>query len=147
VGFWGQNSRFDVIAVASGRLSYQWLKDGSPIAGATNAMLLLNDLQMTDAGVYAVVVNSGYGVVISDSATLTMNPAGVSLALYAGVTIQGVVGRTYGIQYSADLKQANDWAGLTNLTLTQPFQLWYETQPANQPRRFYRVIPGPIPVP
>ena len=147
VGFWGQNSRIDVIAVASGRLSYQWLKDGSPIAGATNATLLLNDLRMTDAGVYAVVVDSGYGSVISDSATLTMNPAGVSLALYAGVTIQGVVGKTYGIQYSADLSQANDWVGLTNLTLTQPVQLWYETQPANRPRRFYRVIPGPIPVP
>ena len=91
------------------------------------------------------MVDSGY--VISDSATLTMNPAGVALALYAGVTIQGVVGKTYGIQYSADLTQANAWAGLTNLTLTQPVQLWYETQPANQPRRFYRVVPGPIPVP
>ena len=76
-----------------------------------------------------------------------MNPAGVSLALYAGITIEGVVGLTYGIQYSTDLSNTNSWHGMANVTLGAPTQLWFDIQPASQPQRYYRVVPGPITVP
>lgn len=67
--------------------------------------------------------------------------------LYAGITVYGLVGETYGIQYTTDLNQGTNWIGLTNVTLSAPSFLWYDSQPAWYPQRFYKVVPGPIPVP
>ena len=102
---------------------------------------------MTDAGNYSVVVTNDCGTTTSSNAYLTMNPAGVSLALYSGITIDGVVGLTYGIQYSTDLSNTNSWQGMANVTLSVPTMLWFDMQPANQPQRYYRVVPGPISIP
>ena len=118
-----------------------------PIAGATNLSLVLTNLQMTDAGAFSVIVTNVYGAVTSTPAILTMNPAGVSIALYAGVTIEGVPGLTYGIQSSTNLSNTNSWVGAANVTLGSPIQLWLDVQFATQPRGFYRVVPGPIPIP
>jgi hypothetical protein len=128
--------------------NYQWGKDGGQIPNATNSPLVLTNLQSTNAGVYTVAISDAVtNTVISQPATLTANPAGVAIALYAGVTIDGVVGQTYGIQSTTDLGNTNSWAGQTNLTLTVPTQLWYDTQPAAQAQRYYRVVPGPISIP
>jgi len=72
---------------------------------------------------------------------------GVSLGLYPGITIQGVVGHRYIIQETTDLSDTNSWVTMTTLALQQPVQLWVDTNvdaslPAN-PRRFYQVLPGP----
>jgi hypothetical protein len=102
---------------------------------------------MTNAGSFTVVVTNSYGSVTSRSAILTMNPAGVSIALYAGVSIDGVVGLTYGIQSTTDLSNTNSWRGVVNVTLPVPTLLWFDTQPATYPCRYYRVVPGPISIP
>ena len=83
----------------------------------------------------------------SSNANLTVNPAGVSLALYAGITIDGVVGLTYGIQYSTNLSNMTGWQGMANVTLSVTPQLWFDLQPVTQPQRYYRVVPGPITIP
>jgi len=82
---------------------------------------------------------------MSDSANLLVNPAGVTLGLYAGVTINGAVGKTFGIQYSANLKGATNWTSITNITLTQPVQLWIDTSinVVTNGKRFYRVVAVP----
>ena len=147
VGYWGKSVAFDVRAVGGPPLYYQWLKDGSPIAGASESSHVLTNFQLMDAGSYSVLVTNAYGSTTSSNAYLTMNPAGVSLALYSGITIDGVVGLTYGIQYSSDLSNTNGWRGMANVTLSVPTELWFDVQPANQPRRCYRVVPGPISVP
>ena len=147
VGYWGKSGGFNVHALGGLPLHYQWLKDGIPLVGATVSSLVLTNLQMTDAGNYSVVVTNAYGSTTSSNAYLTMNPAGVSLALYSGITIDGVVGLTYGIQYSTDLSNTNGWRGMANVTLSTPTELWFDVQPANQPRRYYRVVPGPISIP
>jgi hypothetical protein len=87
------------------------------------------------------------GTVTSDQAVLTVNPAGVSLGMYAGVTIDGVVGLTYGVQYTTDLSNTNSWRGLANVTLGTSPQLWFDLQSVTQRQRFYQVVPGPITVP
>jgi hypothetical protein len=71
----------------------------------------------------------------------------VSLAFYSGVTIDGVVGLTYGIQCNTNLSNTNGWWGMVNVTLSVPKMLWFDMQPANQPQRYYRVVPGPIAIP
>ncbi len=93
------------------------------------------------------MVTNSLGSVTSSNAYLTMNPAGVSLALYSCITIDGVVGLTYGIQCSTNLSNTNAWWGMANVTLGAPIQLWFDLQPASRPQRYYRVVPGPISIP
>ena len=68
-------------------------------------------------------------------------------ALYSGITIEGVVGLTSGIQFSTNSSNTNGWQGLANVTLSVPTMLWFDMQPANQPQRYYRVVPEPISMP
>ena len=93
-----------------------------------------------------MVITSPLGSLTNAAAPVIVNPAGVSLGLYPGITVSGVVGYTYAIQRTANLTQTNSWVTLTNLTLTQPVQLWLDTSvdatvPAN-PLQFYQVVPG-----
>ncbi len=147
IGYWGKSVEFDVRASGAAPLVYQWLKDGTSIGGATNSSLVITNLQFSDAGSYSVVVTNLVGSITSNPAILAVNPAGVSVALYAGVTIDGVTGLTYGIQYTTDLSSTNSWLGATNITLNTPAQLWIDLVPATYPRRYYRVLPGPITIP
>ena len=55
--------------------SLQWLRDGSTIAGATAATLILNNVQSTDAGLYSAVARNSSGTVTSGVARLTVNAA------------------------------------------------------------------------
>jgi hypothetical protein len=73
------------------------------------------------------------------------SPVNASLDLYPGVTIEGEVGSTYGIQFSNDLDAT--WRGLANITLSAPKQIWFDPHSASAPRRFYRVLPGTVPIP
>ena len=60
---------FNVIAV--GGSTFQWMKDGSPIAGATGPALTLSTVQVADAGSYRVSITGPGGTALSDPATLT----------------------------------------------------------------------------
>ena len=53
----------------------QWLRDGTSLAGANAATLILNDVQSGDAGLYAVVASNASGSVTSAVARLTVNAA------------------------------------------------------------------------
>lgn len=46
-------------------LSVQWLKNGEPVAEATNATLAISHSQLSDAGDYALVVNNAFGAITS----------------------------------------------------------------------------------
>lgn len=54
----GDAVSFTVEAAGSGTLSYQWYKDGNPIADATGATLELPNVALHDAGRYKVVVTN-----------------------------------------------------------------------------------------
>jgi len=105
------------------------------------------NLQTLVAGVYSVLGTNLYGKVTNDEVSLAATPAAVSIAMHAGITIEGVAGLAYGIQYNTDLTSTNGWLGLANVILTTPKQIWYDPQPASQPQRYYRILPGPISIP
>ncbi|NOS69324.1 MAG: immunoglobulin domain-containing protein [Verrucomicrobia bacterium] len=140
IGVWGQQATLSVSAWGSGTLTYQWYKAGQLVSGETNSTLVFPSLQITNAGLYSVVVTSQYGVVTNTPAALVVNPANVSLGLYAGVIIDGTAGYTYGIEYTTNLQNAI-WQSLTNVTLTQPVEIWVDTSVnvPTAPKRFYRV--------
>ncbi len=69
----GASVVFSVVAVGSNPLQYQWIKDGSPISGATNGGILLTNLQPADAGNYAVTVSNPFGTTNSIPASLVVH--------------------------------------------------------------------------
>jgi hypothetical protein len=68
----GESIVFRVTATAFPAPSYQWRKDGSPIAGAEADVLAIPRVGYADAGDYTVVVSNSLGAVVSPPATLTV---------------------------------------------------------------------------
>jgi uncharacterized delta-60 repeat protein len=58
-------------------LYYQWWKDGTPKAGATQQSLLLSNLQVSDAGNYVLAVSNVFGTAISTTAVVTVQAPAV----------------------------------------------------------------------
>ncbi|MBU6400032.1 MAG: immunoglobulin domain-containing protein, partial [Verrucomicrobia bacterium] len=69
----GSAVSFGVTAAGTGPLGYQWLFNGTPLAGASSATLTLNNVQSAQAGSYSVVVTNVAGSVTSAPATLAVN--------------------------------------------------------------------------
>ena len=69
----GQPASFTVSATGIPDPTYQWLKNGAPISGATANSYSIASAVATNAGSYAVVVSNGSDSVTSIIATLTYN--------------------------------------------------------------------------
>ena len=84
----GGSATFSVAAYGSGPFTYQWLKGGTPISGATAATYTIGFAQATDAGSYSVTVTNSVGASTSGAATLAVNPSGrlvdISTRAYVG---------------------------------------------------------------
>ncbi|GEM_PF-644593 len=76
----GTNVTFNVIAIGTPPLNYQWLFNGLAISGATNFTYIFNLMDTNQAGNYSVVVTNDYGSVTSSPAILTVftTPPGIS---------------------------------------------------------------------
>jgi hypothetical protein len=72
----GAAAGFSVTAAGTGTLSYQWLKDGAPITGATGSTYTTPLTTMGDDGArFQVTITDAYGgQITSDAATLTVLP-------------------------------------------------------------------------
>ncbi len=68
----GQTATFNVTAVGAQPLSYQWSFNGTNIAGATATTLMLGNVQLTNAGIYSVLVSNSAGTLVSSNAVLTV---------------------------------------------------------------------------
>ncbi len=70
--FAGRSNMFNVTAAGERPLDYQWRFNGTNLPGATNSSLLVADAQLTNVGLYAVVVSNAFGTAISPAAVLTV---------------------------------------------------------------------------
>lgn len=68
----GTSNAFAVLATGSDPLLYQWFKDGTPIADATNSLFPLPNLQSNQVGYYSVTITNLYGYAISSNALLSI---------------------------------------------------------------------------
>lgn len=71
----GAAVNFSASASSTAGLSYQWSKDGSPLAGATTNQYSIPSVSTSDAGSYMVTATNGFGSVSSKAAVLTVNAA------------------------------------------------------------------------
>lgn len=117
----GETVVLEVVASGSD-LHYQWLRDGSEIAGATSSRLQFVMQPADDGASYTVRVSSGSVVVSSAPATLSLVRAGTlsSIALRAG--LPAAAGNLEGSGFEARLGSAHslaagasgEWYGLTS---------------------------------
>lgn len=69
----GATAHFAVTAAGSAPLAYQWLRNGTPITGATDAAYTTPATTLADGGArYQVRVSNSVGSVLSDAAVLTV---------------------------------------------------------------------------
>lgn len=66
----GMTAQFQVEATGAVPLSYQWRLNDAPVSGATQALLLLTNIQPAQAGAYTVVVTNSSGSTTSNPALL-----------------------------------------------------------------------------
>ncbi len=99
----GNNVTFSVTAEGALPLTYQWTWNGTNIDGATNSSLILTNIQVADAGAYAVVVRAGDGSTLSSNAVLTVVSPDLCVAAASGM-----------VAWWPGSENVNDLAGTNN---------------------------------
>jgi pectate lyase len=79
----GDDATFTVVATGTGTLSYQWKREGQPIAGATEGRYTIVGTTLADAASYTVTVTDSVSSVTSASATLTVSSTTPSLSSFS----------------------------------------------------------------
>ena len=124
----GQNTSFSVTATGTAPLSYQWLKNGTAITGATSSSYTTPATTSTDNGsLFAVVVSNSAGKVASNSATLTVNSAPSITAQPASQTVTAGQSATFSITATSTALLSYQWrkngtaiSGATSASYTSP---------------------------
>ena len=78
----GGTVMFSVTAVGTPPLTYQWVRDGVDLNGATNATLTLTNVALADAGQFVVLVRNPSGGVLSQDARLTVLPVAPNITTH-----------------------------------------------------------------
>ena len=88
----GTTATFTVVASSATPLSYQWRLNGADLPGATGAVLVLTDVQASDAGDYTVEVSNAFGGVTSVPATLiVLFPPSITLGPITASVLPGAL--------------------------------------------------------
>jgi Fibronectin type III domain len=142
----GSNVTFTVTGNGAA-VAYQWLKNGTNIAGATASSYLLPNAHTNNSGVFSVVLTNLAGGVISSNATLTVLPVMPikfdSITLLAGNSVKLVLSSEPGIYTLESATVLGAWAPLTNLTNLTGTVEFVDGPVATQTARFYRAKPWP----
>ncbi len=147
----GGTATFSVSGTAQKPFVLQWLKDGTNLVnggridGATNAMLVITNVQTIDAGTYWIVVTSPWGLLASSNAILTViasSPSFGQVAIANGGSFilsgsGGLSNGTYYVLLSSNL-QAGSWTPVaTNLFDSSGNFIFTNTADTNAPQLFF----------
>ena len=148
----GAIALFSVAATSTTPLNYQWSMDASNIAGATNAILVLTNINRPASGVYSLIVSNSVGAVLSSNAVLrVLVPQRLSgPEMMPDETFQFFFGDSDGNPMSLSdaasfevLSSTNllNWLPSSNsLSLSNGLLLFRDSNGANNSCRFYRVL-------
>lgn len=129
------------LEVADAGAQIQWWLDGERVEGGTNQVLTIPSGQQEHAGNYHVVATNEFGSTQSERATVTLSgKTTVELRLDNALTLEGIPGRTYRIEYSTSDKFPAAWTVATNLTLEGSKEVWSDPAAVNGEVRRYRVL-------
>lgn len=139
----GMKVRFTVEATGIG-LTFQWFKGQVQLPGQIGSILELDGVTGDAVGEYHVEVSDGLCRTTSISASLRLLPE-VDVELYSVVTVRGIVGRSYQIEFRESADPASSWNPLAVLKMEKDSQLFIDLSSPRTVRRFYRVVPATLP--
>jgi len=121
----GGTASFSVAVFSLEPCTFQWYFNGIYISGATNSALTLNEVQPSQAGIYAVLVTNAFGSILSSNASLTVLTPPVILVqptnqivVAGGTAVFSIeAGGTAPLSYQWSFNGANI-GGATNTSLT-----------------------------
>lgn len=121
----GTSGSLTVQASGTAPLSYQWLKNGATISGATASTYVIASAASADAGSYTVRVSNSLGTVTSSAATvtvqvpptITVQPTSISLTIGAAGSLSVQAGGTAPLSYQW-FKNGSALSGATSATYT-----------------------------
>ncbi|MBI1842629.1 MAG: hypothetical protein HYR88_17460 [Verrucomicrobia bacterium] len=135
----GGSVAFEVQADGAQPLTYSWYFNRTNLlAGETGAKLSLGSLTSGQAGLYSVRITNSFGSVTSAPVSLRVSDACVGMRLYAGLSITGVVGRTYTLESSTNAVTPI-WVPVASRTFTQATWLAIDTNTPFDAQKFFRV--------
>ena len=86
----GKSTTLSVVGSGTGPFTYQWMKAGVAITGATSSTYTIGSVAATDAGAYSVKITGPVGNVISSSVTLSVvTPPSITVQPLALSKLQG----------------------------------------------------------
>ena len=86
----GQTATLSVVATGSPAPTYQWFRNGVPLAGATSPTLTLTNIAIANAGSYTVAIINDAGAVTSSAAVVAIPSAMVVTAVSPANSATGV---------------------------------------------------------
>jgi hypothetical protein len=98
----GTNASFSVIAGGRQPLSYQWMRNGAPLAGATNITLNVSNVQPSQGGSYSVRLTNSVGSGTSSNALLKVD---VVFAFGNGLPLTNTY-NSFGVPVTVQLQNA-----------------------------------------
>lgn len=107
----GQSATFSVTASGTPAPTYQWQRNGTPIAGATGSSYTLANAQLADSGAqFAVIVSNAAGSLTSSAATLTVNAVAPTItAQPASATVAAGQAATFSVTASGVPAPTYQW--------------------------------------
>lgn len=87
----GVQVSFTIIASNAGPILYQWLKDGTPLAGQTSANLTIASAAVSDMGGYQAVVTSAASGLSRTSLVANLNLYGAPIVLAPPTNVTGQI--------------------------------------------------------
>jgi hypothetical protein len=139
-------------AAASPATGYQWLfnsaplADGNGISGSKTATLSIASLNAGETGIYSVVATNASAVSQNDRSyafSQGVSLTAESINLYPVITINGINGNTYVVQYATSLTPPVAWTSFsTNTVGALPVNV-VDTATPMSVKRFYRVVLTP----
>ncbi len=125
----GQTAAFSVVAAGTAPLSFQWQRNGAPIAGATSASYATPPIAAADSGsTFSVVVSNSAGDITSRGAkltvsatklTITSQPADATVASGSSATFKVVAAGSAPLSYQWR-KGGTTISGATAASFTTP---------------------------
>jgi hypothetical protein len=144
------NGTATLTAKASPATGYQWLFNGAPltdgtgISGSKTATLTLANFTAAETGNYSVTATNASPNNPNDrdfASSTAVSLSANSINLYPVITINGVNGTPYEVQYATSLTPPVTWTTLTTVTAgAGPIQVVDTATPLSV-QRFYQVIP------
>ena len=114
----------------------QWLFNGQPVPGATQATLTIPSVTRADEGLYTVIASNALGQATSGPIPAVVS--NVDPLSFVGLKWEGGNVGTVGLEATAQLGALAAWHSISNYPSSTTTQLYVELEPGDA-ARFYRL--------